>query len=54
MKQKNNSEEPIYVEDTFDKSKLQPIMSYKEAHPDFDEQELKEDISNWYVKMQNA
>ena len=47
-------DEVRYVQDNFDKSKLQPMEKASAAMPDFNEEQLNEHISNLYVRMQTA
>lgn len=42
------------LQDTFDTSKLRDLASLKEKDPSFDQADVAEDVSNWYVRMQNA
>ena len=44
----------VHIEDTFDESKVQPLTTLKQRDPAFDADDVAEDISNWYVRMQNA
>lgn len=51
---KSSGSKPVFVKDTFDKSKLRNIDEYKTQHTDFNEEEFDDDMANWYMKMQNA
>ena len=44
----------VHIEDTFDESKVQPLTTLTQRDPAFDADDVAEDISNWYVRMQNA
>lgn len=49
-----NGGAPAHLEDTFDESKLEDLSSLKDKDENFDQTDVVEDISNWYVRMQNA
>ncbi len=44
----------VQIQDTFDESRVQPLSALLKKDSTFDAQDIAEDISNWYVRMQNA